>query len=101
SCAPPPPPRFPYTTLFRSRFFPGVAARHTAQWNYPRSRPPTEGNCSMTRFLGLLCVTGLALAVLPSARADAPAEKLPLSGLAPRSEEHTSELQSRSDLVCR
>src|SRR2546428_5889452 len=30
-----------------------------------------------------------------------PPRRTPRSGLTPRSEEHTSELQSRSDLVCR
>src|SRR2546421_1758958 len=37
----------------------------------------------------------------PPGRATAPAPSPPRSGAVARSEEHTSELQSRSDLVCR
>src|SRR2546428_7484848 len=77
------PPRstlFPYTTLFRS-FAPGRSS--------PRS----------ARFCGLLlaqCASRLGAVVSPR-----PMQlKRALVALA-RSEEHTSELQSRSDLVCR
>src|SRR5699024_12103376 len=74
----------PYTTLFRS----------------PRARPPsscrtpTHGSTPMRR------------GPLPSPRLPCPlgeAVQLPSSPFlaAPRSEEHTSELQSRFDLVCR
>src|SRR2546421_2448436 len=69
------PPRstlFPYTTLFRSCFF--------------RTRPPPERSTPRVtawRWLVLLL------------RAHGKGHCLP------RSEEHTSELQSRSDLVCR
>src|SRR5260221_9538135 len=72
------PPRstlFPYTTLFRSRRQPG----------WPRIRGDLDG---LYRFAGR--------------RAPALSSDLaqgPRSGR--RSEEHTSELQSHSDLVCR
>src|SRR3712207_8802237 len=68
------PPRstlFPYTTLFRSR---ASAGRRTAPRRTTWSRRP--GSARGRRWLGL-CSTG------------------------PRSEEHTSELQSRQYLVCR
>src|SRR5699024_12588794 len=79
---------FPYTTLFRSRF-------STRCWNRGcicrrrRSklglfRPPTTTRrCTLSR---------------PLCR---PPQRPPLAPLRPRSEEHTSELQSRFDLVCR
>src|SRR5206468_11723371 len=98
---PPSPHLFPYTTLFRS---------------FRVLRCPLEGG---VRYLVLgdkreredaavLAVHGVALSVLP----DPPVQFLLLVGgeaLVPaqqkeldrRSEEHTSELQSRSDLVCR
>src|SRR2546430_5824348 len=70
------PPRstlFPYTTLFRS--------------------------------VGLSAVKGLAVALrIPVAAVptlDAMAASLPFAALPVRSEEHTSELQSQSNLVCR
>src|SRR5260221_8816100 len=67
------PPRstlFPYTTLFRSRFYRG--AQHVARRDLRNAEViPNEGR------LGAL------------------------TGARWRSEEHTSELQSHSDLVCR
>src|SRR2546427_3732357 len=76
------PPRstlFPYTTLFRSRCaagsWHGYFARHS-------SRPAT--NRSLGSFLPM------------NTRIDSF-----LSALVQRSEEHTSELQSQSNLVCR
>src|SRR5438067_7542555 len=81
----PPPPRstlFPYTTLFRSLhllFVPNDA----------------DGTPDVARATPLdFTVSGIALfddQVVPANRQNA----------APRSEEHTSELQSRFDLVCR
>src|SRR5438034_5096983 len=69
---------FPYTTLFRSSTLSGMAG-----------------------VLG--CVTGppnLALQPIGPAASALTGERL-LSRPARRSEEHTSELQSHSDLVCR
>src|SRR5690349_23387445 len=71
------PPRsalFPYTTLFRSGLSPGCR--------------PCPARCSTS--------TRVARDVTRSAAAPAP-----VSTVAPRSEEHTSELQSRRELVCR
>src|SRR5690349_22904714 len=73
---PPRPTLFPYTTLFRSR-------------------PPTHG---LARDGGAAHIAhpsnGRRPAVPPSCA-------LPRRCARPRSEEHTSELQSRRDLVCR
>src|SRR5688572_31866907 len=75
------PPRstlFPYTTLFRSQVQGGArAGARGAQGAPPPPRQPHRGQ----------------------AAADEPAG--PGRRRAPRSEEHTSELQSQSNLVCR
>src|SRR5258707_11764571 len=77
------PPRstlFPYTTLFRSLLYP------------PDQAAPGPGGC--LRHLDRPSRRGLpdaARAACPASHRDAP----------PRSEEHTSELQSRQYLVCR
>src|SRR5260221_6442638 len=80
------PPRstlFPYTTLFRSAeaLFRAMARSVGPPFTFPRIRPaaaprPTERPLSLPTFRTTFC-------------------KLR------RSEEHTSELQSHSDLVCR
>src|SRR5258708_33532478 len=77
------PPRstlFPYTTLFRSLFWPAVSARGTAQ--------------------GVLSSAGQNLVIPESfAYRVRPGSVQPRT--ARRSEEHTSELQSPDHLVCR
>src|SRR5699024_12608915 len=81
------PPLFPYTTLFRSRRgragLPAWRQRSTRgrlrRGRTPGSHRPTAATCT-------------------NATAGAPAGQM--SGRV-RSEEHTSELQSRFDLVCR
>src|SRR5438874_4179532 len=81
------PPRstlFPYTTLFRSA--------HQAL------------NASAAAAAGLAAGVSLDAAVAALATASLSKWRLELRGLAcgvMRSEEHTSELQSRRDLVCR
>src|SRR5438270_4390869 len=70
---PPKPPPFPYTTLFRSR-------ENQALW-----RPNSDTHTALTDDQGQS---------YPPIAYD-----MPESG--PRSEEHTSELQSQSNLVCR
>src|SRR5690606_41263054 len=71
------PPLFPYTTLFRSRFH----------------RGPETGPCYLS-LMPLLEVDSLTLRVRSG-----PDAIQPVDGA--RSEEHTSELQSRENLVCR
>src|SRR5206468_11557347 len=74
-------PLFPYTTLFRSDLWARVGPGYRRQ-----------------------VLLGLSAAPSRHRRVDPDPDPSPLgerSGLSARSEEHTSELQSRSDLVCR
>src|SRR2546422_7731997 len=83
------PPRstlFPYTTLFRSRFADRPAVQ--AQLNQARAHAARTG-----------AVTSSMVATSDAAERAAPSSSS--SDRAPRSEEHTSELQSRLHLVCR
>src|SRR5256885_12578187 len=82
------PPRstlFPYTTLFRSV----IAHRGVALGAGRRGR-------NVVRGLG---VTGLV--GREGGRCRVAAVAVPARGMVPRSEEHTSELQSPCNLVCR
>src|SRR2546430_13264953 len=90
------PPRstlFPYTTLFRS---------HEKHRRFPRSVRLRNG---IARFQRYLCDARRMARVdvaVAGARADAGQSRNPANGaLQDRSEEHTSELQSQSNLVCR
>src|SRR3712207_8786314 len=78
------PPRstlFPYTTLFRSQ------AGRRASRGRPRLIPDSPD--------------GQEAAVAAHARLAAPIRRTVEASTSPRSEEHTSELQSRQYLVCR
>src|SRR5690606_41414998 len=87
---------FPYTTLFRSRErdarTPQAPAQRLGRRSVHASRPvehqAVEVACRRGRDVALAHVLGHAL-------------RLPLERIAVRSEEHTSELQSRENLVCR
>src|SRR3712207_6989432 len=82
------PPRstlFPYTTLFRSRC-PPLVGRSTRR---PSARGAPVFHCSR----------GLRPSVGTQARTEK--RSCPVQLMLPRSEEHTSELQSRQYLVCR
>src|SRR5688500_20046155 len=89
--APPAPPLFPYTTLFRSQVDVG--------------RPdPQQIVCGAWNFgPGATVAVGLPGALLPGF--PGPLEERPLRGEVSRgmirSEEHTSALQSPCNLVCR
>src|SRR2546427_6138360 len=75
------PPRstlFPYTTLFRSVLAPRWHARNPARHHRAGARAQMKPHAPLSGHLRLM----------PASRA-------------PRSEEHTSELQSQSNLVCR
>src|SRR5687767_15202688 len=84
------PPRstlFPYTTLFRS-WIRLPARRMAVRADVPIAdgeRPFPQRDCGVERVLGDV----------------APYRWRPYTGAAPRSEEHTSELQSLAYLVCR
>src|SRR5207249_10832353 len=92
---PPSSPLFPYTTLFRSR----------------RSSESLRRCCSGGRAIRAppLCSTGRSLAILAAGDDRCAARglavrlepRVPRDDRVRRSEEHTSELQSRFDLVCR
>src|SRR5207248_11344830 len=96
----PPPPTstpFPYTTLFRSSPHPSEAGRsRTAR---PRAAPLRGGERRPTRSPHQVGARApLSAASTPSV----PNEKTARASTEhPRSEEHTSELQSPYDLVCR
>src|SRR5690606_39797636 len=91
---PPPPPRFPYTTLFRSesgpKQYPLYGSRRLCAGAAEHRWPTHLGG------LGSRC--GRAGSA-PPVRALLPGRQKPAAGS--RSEEHTSELQSRENLVCR
>src|SRR5258706_2281080 len=86
------PPRstlFPYTTLFRSRARPAVRRA--------RAGRRTAATAAAWRRLARMDGAGIRL---PPARDRAPLRD-PAAGTVVRSEEHTSELQSLTNLVCR
>src|SRR5207249_10016632 len=95
---PPRPPPFPYTTLFRSQIH--------AQRSVTRDELGDHNGAAQDR----LAASGLARRVAPEVRsrliafieiAEGVADRVASPKAAIRSEEHTSELQSRFDLVCR
>src|SRR5439155_22751250 len=93
-----PPPRstlFPYTTLFRSRRqrrFRQAGGTSSQQANllHQFRRTAMKTNWRALKY-GCLVLAGLTLATKPA----------PAQTVESRSEEHTSELQSRGHLVCR
>src|SRR3989442_6838365 len=89
---PPSPPLFPYTTLFRSG---GLRVEPVDSASIPaasfRMRPGAP-LVSVPAVVVRLRITG--------ARPDASGTRRPEWTRCPRSEEHTSELQSRPHLVC-
>src|SRR5690606_41632046 len=99
--APPNPTLFPYTTLFRSRRWTPTAA--SASWApaWPgRNRRPDPASATplhRPRRTDTLHPAGRACAaiLLESSLVQQPDHQR-----TPRSEEHTSELQSRENLVC-
>src|SRR5690606_42165643 len=87
---PPSPPLFPYTTLFRSRLAPPYRATgRRDSGERSRHRVPTlaRGDPGQASRRPLGRCRGAGGGTVP--------------GREPRSEEHTSELQSRENLVCR
>src|SRR2546422_7768494 len=88
------PPRstlFPYTTLFRSRLRPRLI--YSSQWLQCEGWDGSLTSCD--RLIHKLCGIPFLEKCLETAQ-----KRLP-TGIFSRSEEHTSELQSRLHLVCR
>src|SRR2546430_3622020 len=86
------PPRstlFPYTTLFRSAFSPQTGLVYVSGLNVPIKITVAK---NVPAYSNGLDVGGTADVTGPWTK------EYPLAG---RSEEHTSELQSQSNLVCR
>src|SRR3712207_8128889 len=84
------PPRstpFPYPTLFRSTVLPGLVGMHNHLFFPMGGSPPMYSNMG-TSFPRLYLALGVTTIRTTGS-------------VAPRSEEHTSELQSRQYLVCR
>src|SRR5206468_10480269 len=94
---PPHPPLFPYTTLFRSD------QARAARENLARLRAgsrPEEIQAGRARVAAAAAQIATYEKAIADATVVAPVSGIVTEKLA-RSEEHTSELQSRSDLVCR
>src|SRR5206468_12923203 len=92
----PPPPTstlFPYTTLFRSQ------RPRTLHWDFANVRRHDYASRSSRPPLGSSASMGTSPPGSTISLTFSRSASLPFSGI--RSEEHTSELQSRSDLVCR
>src|SRR5690606_41294202 len=96
---PPPSPLSPYTTLFRSGwYFPRCRNSSGISSSRPSLGPAfTIGN-SARLIAGLPSASSLGLCPAPSNASRPRPRPRRLIG---RSEEHTSELQSRENLVCR
>src|SRR5688572_31579468 len=88
----PRPPLFPYTTLFRSTA--AAAPPGTPRSLHPGAPAEPRGHCDRWPYLSFL-----RAAFTLVRRARLLLSGFPASSL--RSEEHTSELQSQSNLVCR
>src|SRR5206468_12708854 len=97
------PPRstlFPYTTLFRSH--PRTLKSDSVTTNVVRNRPiPRIRNTRNETGAPVFASKTVAITSVDGVIRRCGVRSRFLPGLYLRSEEHTSELQSRSDLVCR
>src|SRR3712207_7044112 len=87
------PPRstlFPYTTLFRSKMMRSAVLAGVAKKVFDEARKP-ENQARIKE----------GIAKIQARRAGGTTTRRTTRGTTPRSEEHTSELQSRQYLVCR
>src|SRR5207302_11370567 len=94
---PPRPPLFPYTTLFRSLFRGALSAKVNLNGLSDMLR---EQGGAPDRSRDVYVITEQGRVVISAAGNSANLMKTVLPA-ATRSEEHTSELQSRENLVCR
>src|SRR5947207_9720869 len=96
------PPRstlFPYTTLFRSEDW-----HRAAEWCAHQEVPQHPAGRGEVKYALARVQVEVERRVLQRLEQDPPVtmdDRLREAGCAGRSEEHTSELQSHSDLVCR
>src|SRR3712207_8786653 len=100
------PPRstlFPYTTLFRSNQEAVRAPTSASRATGGPSRSWTRSSAAGTSATADTVASSSAIATPPAIASDAPcpASRETHQHASPRSEEHTSELQSRQYLVCR
>src|SRR5207249_8647913 len=96
---PPPSPLFPYTTLFRSCLRACIFSRDSSAARIAKLRRLSRASASAPAVLSFALDNR---DVLRSRYAGAASyATLSASAGSERSEEHTSELQSRFDLVCR
>src|SRR5690606_41182890 len=92
---PPRSPLFPYTTLFRSRRQTQQSRRHRARYFPAHRGSPSRAHFPQT---GRAQRAGAGVPPVPPSP---PLHPFLTGGRPRRSEEHTSELQSRENLVCR
>src|SRR5690606_41417175 len=100
SRGPPPPPPFPYTTLFRSGLLEHAAHRRGGRLGIDRGR---QAHAELERRAWAQDIAGL-VGQRQAGGTDHRQRRTPGAiedRLDRRSEEHTSELQSRENLVCR
>src|SRR5207253_11396529 len=97
----PSPPLFPYTTLFRSEA--AIAPRDVVAAQYDEIRPLAHQHVDRVRdILVRHPLAAMDVREHPDAKAGEGRRKtIDAQRHASRSEEHTSELQSRGHLVCR
>src|SRR5690606_41714009 len=98
--SPPPSPLFPYTTLFRSEAFGRVRIIEGDSVTITSNKADYDGNSRVARLRNNVVFTKLAQATLYTDYLDFDRVKNEAYYFN-RSEEHTSELQSRENLVCR
>src|SRR5205085_5826436 len=92
---------FPYTTLFRScldNATPHVAIFYEDNYNYLSKMCLSRMRAATHEMIGQAKARKIRVIVAGSDASDDPAAYLAAGA---RSEEHTSELQSQSNLVCR
>src|SRR5207253_9526974 len=90
---PPPPPLFPYTTLFRS-----ARARHPSRC---ASRAPQDDRSRFQISFPIATAVSIMRLEKPHSLSNHDSTVTIVPSITLRSEEHTSELQSRGHLVCR